>query len=78
MSETRVEALYGALKRMAVDFRIRPGERINEVALARELDASRTPLREALNRLVAEQLIEFQPGKGFLQETGTRQHFRTL
>ncbi|MEZ5792904.1 MAG: GntR family transcriptional regulator [Nitratireductor sp.] len=65
MSETRVEALYGALKRMAVDFRIRPGERINEVALARELDASRTPLREALNRLVAEQLIEFQPGKGF-------------
>lgn len=65
MSENRVEALYAALKRMAVDFRIRPGERINEVALARELDASRTPLREALNRLVAEQLIDFQPGKGF-------------
>ncbi|MGI9400661.1 MAG: GntR family transcriptional regulator [Rhizobiaceae bacterium] len=65
MSEGRVEALYIKLKDMAVDFRIRPGERINEVALARELDASRTPLREALNRLVAEQLIDFQPGKGF-------------
>jgi len=65
MSEGRVEALYGKLKEMAVNFRIRPGERINEVALARELDASRTPLREALNRLVAERLIEFQPGKGF-------------
>lgn len=70
MSENRVEALYRNLKKMAVDFRIRPGERINEVALARELDASRTPLREALNRLVAEQLIAFQPGKGF--------HCRTL
>lgn len=65
MKEGRVEALYGKLKDLTVDFRIRPGERINEVALARELDASRTPLREALNRLVAEQLIAFQPGKGF-------------
>ena len=69
MSENRVEALYAALKQMAVDFRIRPGERINEVALARELDASRTPLREALNRLVAEQLIDFQPGRGFFCRT---------
>ncbi len=65
MSGGRVEILYGQLKDRAIDFRIRPGERINEVALARELNASRTPLREALNRLVAEQLIEFQPGKGF-------------
>ncbi|MFZ1815036.1 MAG: GntR family transcriptional regulator [Rhizobiaceae bacterium] len=65
MSEGRVEALYARVKEMAVNFGIRPGERINEVALARELEASRTPLREALNRLVAEQLLDFQPGKGF-------------
>ncbi|MGJ8573257.1 MAG: GntR family transcriptional regulator [Hoeflea sp.] len=65
MSEGRVEALYSRLKEMTVNFGIRPGDRLNEVALARELDASRTPLREALNRLVAEQLIEFRPGKGF-------------
>ena len=65
MSEGRVEALYGRLKEMTVNFQIRPGERMNEVALARALDASRTPLREALNRLVAERLIEFRPGKGF-------------
>ncbi|WP_210311639.1 GntR family transcriptional regulator, partial [Brucella endophytica] len=65
MSEGRVEALYAQLKEMTVNFRLRPGERLNEVMLARELDASRTPLREALNRLVAEQLIDFQPGKGF-------------
>lgn len=65
MSEGRVEAIYARLKEMTVNFRIRPGARINEVALARDLDASRTPLREALNRLVSEQLIDFQPGKGF-------------
>ena len=65
MSEGRVEALYNRLKEMTVNFGVRPGERLNEVALARALDASRTPLREALNRLAAERLIEFQPGKGF-------------
>lgn len=65
MSEGLVGALYAELKEMAVNFRIRPGERVNEMALARELNASRTPLREALNRLVAEHLLEFQPGTGF-------------
>ena len=65
MSEGRVEALYIRLKERAVNFEFRPGERINEGAIARELDASRTPLREALNRLVAERLIAFRPGQGF-------------
>lgn len=65
MAEGRVEALYVTLKERAVSFGFRPGERINEGAIARQLDTSRTPLREALNRLLAEQLIEFQPGQGF-------------
>lgn len=65
MGEVRVETIYAELKKMAVNFRIRPGERINEAELAKELNASRTPLREALNRLVAERLISSQPGKGF-------------
>lgn len=34
-----------------------PGQKINEVSLASELSISRTPLREALNRLVAEGLL---------------------
>ena len=65
MSDTRVEDIYGRLKAMVVGFGIRPGERLNEVALSRELGASRTPLREALNRLMAERLVEFRPGAGF-------------
>ena len=65
MTETRASALYDSVKEMTVNFAIRPGERINEGALARQLDASRTPLREALNRLVAERLIDFRPGTGF-------------
>ncbi len=64
-AETRVADTYGRLKARVVGFDIRPGERLNEVALAREMGISRTPLREALNQLVAERLIEFRPGTGF-------------
>ena len=65
MSETRVEDIYREVKSRASGFGIKPGERLNEGALAAELGVSRTPLREALNRLVAEQLIVFRPGFGF-------------
>lgn len=61
----RVESVYQTLREMAVDFRLKPGERINEVALAKALGASRTPLREALNRLVSESFLTFEPGRGF-------------
>lgn len=65
MSEGRVEEAYVRLKERAVNFQFRPGERINEIGLSRELAVSRTPLREALNRLVTEHLIDFKPGLGF-------------
>jgi DNA-binding GntR family transcriptional regulator len=65
MSEGRVEEAYIRLKERAVNFQFRPGERINEIGLSRELAVSRTPLREALNRLVTEHLIDFKPGLGF-------------
>ena len=66
MGKTRVGEIYQALREMTVNFRLRPGERINEVALAGQLGVSRTPLREALNRLVAESFIDFEPGRGFV------------
>lgn len=65
MAEGRVEDIYDQVKQMAVSYRLKPGDRLNEVALSRELGVSRTPLREALNRLVAEKMFEFQPGTGF-------------
>lgn len=65
MSVPRVDALYEVLKARSIAFAFRPGDRLNEVALARELEASRTPLREALNRLVSEGLVTFRPGEGF-------------
>jgi len=62
---SRVDHLYQLIKEMAVSFEFKPGERVNEVELAARLGASRTPLREALNRLVAEEFLTFQQGRGF-------------
>jgi len=63
--EDTVSSLYARLRSMAASFAFKPGERINESALSRSLGASRTPLREALNRLVAEGFVEFHAGRGF-------------
>jgi len=41
------------------------GARINEVHLARSLEVSRTPLREALTRLVGEAFVDVKPNRGF-------------
>jgi DNA-binding GntR family transcriptional regulator len=60
-----VSRLYDRLYDMAVSFELKPGERINEVDLARRLGASRTPLREALNRLASEGFLRFETGRGF-------------
>lgn len=60
-----VDRLYQQLKAMAVSFELKPDQRVNESELAEMLGASRTPIREALNRLVAEGLLTFQPRKGF-------------
>ena len=60
-----VNELYHQLKDIVVLYRIRPGERINELELAERFQISRTPLREALNRLAAENLLSFVPNHGF-------------
>jgi len=60
-----VHRIHDEIKSMAIAFELRPGERINESALARRLSASRTPVREVLNRLVGEGLVRAIAGKGF-------------
>lgn len=46
-----------------------PGMRLVEEQLARELQTSRTPVREALRRLGAEGTIEWQPNRGAVVPT---------
>ncbi|MGY0390673.1 GntR family transcriptional regulator [Nocardioides sp. WG-D5] len=49
---------YEELKRRILELELEPGTRLYEPQLATELDISRTPLREALRRLIAENLLD--------------------
>lgn len=60
-----VEKVYDAVKELAVEYRFKPGERVNEVELAARLGVSRTPVREALNRLARDGFMSFVPNRGF-------------
>lgn len=60
------DEIYSTVKEMVSKYRFRPGERINEIDLARTLRVSRTPLREALNRLLADGLVRREPNRGFI------------
>ena len=60
-----VEKVYEAVKELAVEYRFKPGERVNEVELATRLGVSRTPVREALNRLARDGFMSFVPNRGF-------------
>ncbi len=60
-----VVTAYERLLSMINDFQIKPGERVNEVAVAKKLGISRTPLREALNRLAIEGFLTVRAARGF-------------
>lgn len=63
--QSNVDRLTDQLRRMAADFEIKPEERIVEGEMAKRLSVSRTPLREALNRLVSEGYLTNTGGRGF-------------
>jgi DNA-binding GntR family transcriptional regulator len=63
-----VDRVHRELRGMAMTFRFLPGERLNEAILAKELGVSRTPLREALNRLSTEGFLTFSANNGFFRK----------
>jgi len=56
--------VYAILKGMIADYRFNPGTRINVEQIAKEIDVSRTPVWEAVHRLVQEGLLENIPNRG--------------
>ncbi|MET4622258.1 DNA-binding GntR family transcriptional regulator [Arthrobacter sp. 2762] len=61
---TGAHLVYSELKRRILSLELKPGERIYEPAMATELRVSRTPLREAIRRLISESLLEQQATGG--------------
>ncbi len=55
---------YRHLEERIVTLQLRPGDAVNDVAVADELRISRTPVREALLRLQEDRLVEIRPRRG--------------
>ncbi len=57
---------YDNIKRRIFDFDLMPGDRLSESDLALQINVSRTPLRQALQRLQHEGFVEAIPKVGWL------------
>ncbi|WP_300351632.1 GntR family transcriptional regulator [Clostridium sp.] len=62
--ETSKDYAYRVLKDNIMCLELKPGELLSESDLAKKLSISRTPIREVLIRLKAENLIEVKPQAG--------------
>ncbi|MCW5719745.1 MAG: GntR family transcriptional regulator [Devosia sp.] len=57
------QMVYDQLKRSILELTLTPGSPLDEVSLSEQFDMSRTPIREALVRLVAEGLVRTLPNR---------------
>ncbi len=57
---------YTIIREKLINCEYEPGTILNEMTLAEELGFSRTPIREALNRIEQERFIKIMPKKGIL------------
>ncbi len=64
---------YQLIQHKITTGQLRAGTLLSELALARELGSSRTPIREAAGQLLAEGLLELSPGGGLVVTQLTRQ-----
>ena len=62
--ETLEDNAYRLIVHKIVQHRFKPGDYLLETELAHELKLSRTPVRQALGRLIAEGFLEKKPKKG--------------
>lgn len=76
--EAMPDRMYAVLKHRILTCILEPGWKVNEKVLADEFGASRTPLREAMNRLAFEGLLKLEPYKGYVVSPVTAQDISHL
>ncbi|UOM33907.1 GntR family transcriptional regulator [Acuticoccus sp. I52.16.1] len=57
---------YDRIKQKIITCELRPGEVISEAVLSASLDIGRTPVHQALDRLMVDELVEVMPRKGVI------------
>jgi DNA-binding GntR family transcriptional regulator len=78
MVDALPDRVFGLLKQRILTCVLLPGQRLNEKEIAEELRVSRTPLREALNRLGQERLVVRTPYAGYVVAPVTEAGVREL
>jgi len=66
MEQSLVDKAYEYVKTQILTLSYRPGQALSEAKIAEEMGISRTPVREAIRRLMAEGLVTWIPGQGKL------------
>jgi len=66
IKKSLVTEIYCSLKDDILWLRLKPGQMLNEQYLAEIYKTSKTPVREALARLIAENLVTVLPRKGYI------------
>lgn len=66
---TNVDVIYATIRDAIRSRVVSPGTHLTELALSAVLEISRTPIREALQRLENEYLLEKSPRRGFVIPT---------
>lgn len=72
------DQIHAALSAQIVAGQLRPGDPLGETALADRFGVSRTPVREALQRMAAEGLVERGPRRAFVVRRMTPTALRHL
>ncbi|MGE0151537.1 MAG: GntR family transcriptional regulator [Reyranellaceae bacterium] len=67
--------IIAALEHDIVSGVILPNQRLDERELAQRFNVSRTPVREALNRLVSSGIVEYRPRQGMFASAMTMSQF---
>lgn len=75
---TSATLVYHELKRDLLRGLYEPGSRLQVEATAQRYGVSTNPMREALNRLAAERLIDREDQRGFSVPALSHEHFREL
>ena len=57
------DQVYQIIRDSIISEQLKPGDRVNEVQIAKDLNVSRTPVRSAINELIGEGLLESVPNK---------------
>lgn len=60
------EKAYEAIKQQIITCELRPGEVLSEAAVSAALDIGRTPVHQALDRLMIEGMVDVLPRKGVI------------